>query len=463
MTDVIEWQHVTGAWKATDYDSRDDQDALPEQIPLKGKVTFRARFDARDRFEAISVPALDGSYMLSLREMVYPTVRGRLIDRQGRDGVWLPAVIGGVPVVWTAIPELETDPGVGLRGEPLPSDRVTFGPAEPDSEGRRVLSLADVAATDREYAEPIVARVALLTSQSLAARDDSLEGAVLAVLASELADEAESGAVAAEAGAVAARDDSLEGAALSVLASVLADESEVEARRLASAAEESASTASQKAGEATSAREVAVQKAEEITGAAATATQKAGEASQSADDAARSAAEAASWVGAPADGTIRFASMATSDPAHENSPYDALFFAAMMLTGFTSQGGWARDVFAEDVQQALERADTAYQRPAEGVPLADLAVEVQTSLGRADSAVQPEDVDGLTWQLTDRGAHSASAAYQRGDVVSRDHGRWAAKADLPAKAWAAGDWVFLGLDAVVASSDPGGNRLWVKI
>ncbi|EGD24641.1 hypothetical protein [Prescottella equi] len=168
----IEFQHITGAWMITDYDSRDDQDALPEQQALKGTCTFRARFDPSDRAAAIHVPDPAGSYLLSVREMVFPIVHGRLIDREARDGVMLPAVIGGVPIVWTATPELQEDPGTGIQGARVPANAIVFGPADPDAAGDRRINLADVADTNIDYPEPVVSRVAVLVKQAIDARDE---------------------------------------------------------------------------------------------------------------------------------------------------------------------------------------------------------------------------------------------------------------------------------------------------
>ncbi|NKT39284.1 hypothetical protein GS876_10230 [Rhodococcus hoagii] len=162
MSQPIEWQHVTGAWKITDYDSRDDADALPEQMPLKGTVTFRASFDSHDRFAAINVPDPAGSYLLSMSEMVYPVVRGRLQDRQARDGVMLPATAGGVPIVWEAIPHLETDPGVFTKGSAVRADTVKFLPPDKDGNGERHINLSDVFDTTISLPPIVESRVAEL-------------------------------------------------------------------------------------------------------------------------------------------------------------------------------------------------------------------------------------------------------------------------------------------------------------
>lgn len=171
MTDSVEWQHVTGMWKITDYDSREDPDALPEQKTLKGRCVFRARFDATDQAEAILVPDAAGSYLLSVREMVFPIVHGRLIDREARDGVMLPAVAGGVPIVWTAIPELQEDPGTGITGAPVPANSITFAPAAPDGGGNRSVNLADVVDSSIVFPPMVESRVAQLVVEATAARD----------------------------------------------------------------------------------------------------------------------------------------------------------------------------------------------------------------------------------------------------------------------------------------------------
>lgn len=168
----IEWQHVTGMWKITDYDSREDPDALPEQKTLKGRCVFQAKFDASDQAEAILVPDAAGSYLLSVREMVFPIVHGRLIDREARDGVMLPAVAGGVPIVWTAIPELQEDPGTGITGAPVPANSITFSPAAPDGSGNRSVNLADVVDSSIEFPPMVESRVAQLVVEATTARDD---------------------------------------------------------------------------------------------------------------------------------------------------------------------------------------------------------------------------------------------------------------------------------------------------
>lgn len=49
----------------------------------------------------------------------------------------------------------------------------------------------------------------------------------------------------------------------------------------------------------------------------------------------------------------------------------------------------------EDITDSLDLADSAYQLPGTGVPSSSMATAVQTSLGKADSAVQPAAIAGF--------------------------------------------------------------------
>ncbi|WP_208601200.1 hypothetical protein, partial [Rhodococcoides fascians] len=224
---AIAYQHVTGGWKITDYDSRTDEDPFPDESTLKGKVTFVASFDERDRFAAIRVPGdeSDPAYALSVRPMVFPVVAGRLQDRQARDGVWLPAVVAGVPIVWTATPELFEDPGRGVLGDKVRADSVTFGPADPDASGDRAVNLADIMDAGTEYPAPVISRVAQLVRDAESAAEAAAGSAagvaesarVAGVSAAEAADSELAAASSATAalGSEVAAGDSAEAAQIS--------------------------------------------------------------------------------------------------------------------------------------------------------------------------------------------------------------------------------------------------------
>jgi len=63
------------------------------------------------------------------------------------------------------------------------------------------------------------------------------------------------------------------------------------------------------------------------------------------------------------------------------------------------QGGIPKADMASDVQTSLGNADSAYQKPGTGIPKTDLSSDVQTSLGKADTAIQ--DVSGKADKDTD--------------------------------------------------------------
>ena len=80
--------------------------------------------------------------------------------------------------------------------------------------------------------------------------------------------------------------------------------------------------------------------------------------------------------------------------------------------------GIPKSDLAQDVQDSLELADSAYQLPGTGIPKSDLAQGVQDSLGLADSAIQTE---------TDPVFSASPAA----GIQSSDINAWDAKYDKP--------------------------------
>ena len=76
-------------------------------------------------------------------------------------------------------------------------------------------------------------------------------------------------------------------------------------------------------------------------------------------------------------------------------------------------GGIPSTDLTSAVQTSLGKADTAYQKPSGGIPGTDLASAVQTSLGKADTALQSSDIDST---LTVAG--KAADAKKTGDEIS---------------------------------------------
>ncbi|WP_037165004.1 hypothetical protein [Rhodococcoides fascians] len=352
---AIEYQHVTGGWKITDYDSRTDEDPFPDESTLKGKVTFVASFDERDRFAAIRVPGdeTDPAYALSVRPMVFPVVAGRLQDRQARDGAWLPAVVAGVPIVWTATPELFEDPGRGVLGDKVRADSVTFGPADPDATGERAVNLANIMDAGTEYPAPVISRVAQLVRDA--------ESAAQAA-AGSAAGVAESARVAGVSAAEAA-DSEL--AAASSATTALG--SEVAAGDSAEAAQASASDAASSAAAASGAG-AARDAAEASELAAAGSASAAAESATDAGAAADSAADSATDAGAAAD-----RAEVAADAAELGAP----------------AGGWSESELSASVRDSLDRADGALPDAPGSVSLANLGEDVAPAFGAVvDEAVE---------------------------------------------------------------------------
>lgn len=353
---ATEYQHVTGEWRITAIDSRDDTDPYPETETLKGRVHFTARFDAWDRFASLLASDDTGVYQLVVRGVTYPVVRGRLIDLQGRDGVWLPAVIDGVPIVWTAQPELQTDPARGVKGEPVRVDPVTWAPPAAgnallpgsstypgadtlpgaDSVANREVNLAEVVDGTIEFAEPVVSAVAALVMEARAertaadaaatdARSSSSQAATASLAAAGYADDAAGSASAAATSASAASGSATSAAAAATTADEAADAADASALAAADSASAAADSAGAASSSATAAAGSATQAAGSATAAAGSATAAAGSASAAATDAARAEAAAdAAELGAP-------------------------------------DGGWTVDTLAAGVQASLSKADSALQ------------------------------------------------------------------------------------------------------
>ena len=142
---MIENQTVVGRWYITGHDSRTDADALPERIPLSGRVVFTPKGSDVDGIKWVRVPAEGDrpSYRLAIRPVAVPVMDGILRDDDGDPGVQLPAVAGGEPIWWVAKPELFEDPGRGrAAGASVAVWEIPFGPAEPNEQGVRVVDLA---------------------------------------------------------------------------------------------------------------------------------------------------------------------------------------------------------------------------------------------------------------------------------------------------------------------------------
>lgn len=516
---TIEFQHVTGAWKITDYDSRDDPDALPEQKNLKGKCTFSARFDVNDRAEAIHVPDPAGNYLLSVREMVFPIVHGRLIDREARDGVMLPAVAGGVPIIWTAVPTLQEDPGNGITGAPVPANSITFAPAEPDGDGNRAVNLADIADTVIEYPEPVVSRVAVLVKQATDARDEvdgfvqyiadevvpdiaakaeaAREHAEQAGQYAQQAFEAIPPATGTQLGKIKLRGD-LGGTADEPTVPALTGKRDVVSgmNRVyttdASGTQANVPYSSSAAATTIMLRDSAGRTKVGTPAAAADAVTKdyvdtllAKKADLGADgktlQAQQNAIAVTDFLGNVASQTAMLALVGqrgdwcnrtdlgtewqlVAEPSTSLSSWMQKIYPASDVTSVHGRKG-AVTTSSADITDAtatgralMKATDAAAARSAIDAPTQTDLMQIAMDLGTA--------IDGVfvALNLRDAGLWSASGTYEVGQVVTYNHGRYYCReAHSPVATFPAAKYVWLGLAAVAATSDPGGGRLWVKI
>lgn len=70
--------------------------------------------------------------------------------------------------------------------------------------------------------------------------------------------------------------------------------------------------------------------------------------------------------------------------------------ATHTITADIADGTLTKAKLAQGVQDSLDLADSAYQKPSTGIPSTDMASAVQTSLGKADTALQTADLDEVT-------------------------------------------------------------------
>ena len=106
---------------------------------------------------------------------------------------------------------------------------------------------------------------------------------------------------------------------------------------------------------------------------------------------------------------------ATYDPTNKAQDIFAYTDNAVAGKGTYSKpsGGIPKTDLASDVQTSLGKADTAYQKPSTGIPKSALASAVQTSLGKADTALQAAPIAETTVSLTAAGWTGSSAPYSQ--------------------------------------------------
>ena len=424
--DPIEYQHVTGEWRITGYDSRDDEDALPEQLPLTGRVVFSARFDKYDRFATIYVPGAPGEpgHQLRVRDMMFAVVHGRLQDRQARDGVMLPAVIGGVPIIWTATPELYEDPGNGDLGPRVPADKVTWSPPEPNTDPgpgpllpgaqtlpgvdvlpaagevpapgtvvNREVDLGSVVDATIDYVEPVVSHVAYLVAQARGYEADAYTSAR----------QSEAAARSSSRAATASRDS----ATAAGESATAAGESQKASRDNAAAAADSATAAGKSATasrDSATASDQARQAAQPASRDAATAAATAGDSATAAGKSATASRDSATAAAGSADAARRDADRSRDEADRARAAADE---ADAVVAAGAPTGGWRYEHFDAPTKSRLDAAETALQDVAVddvgGLPeaLDDKAdLDVNRKVPRAQLPAHVQSIAGKTGDVT---------------------------------------------------------------
>jgi len=91
-------------------------------------------------------------------------------------------------------------------------------------------------------------------------------------------------------------------------------------------------------------------------------------------------------------------------------------FAGLDNEGNLADSGYNESDFATSAQG--EKADTAYQKPGNGIPKSDLASDVQDSLGKADTALQEhQDISGKADKVTGANSEDFAGLDANGNLV----------------------------------------------
>lgn len=100
--DGIQYGHLYAMFTEGAEDGSVDLDPYPNENWLTGTVTLRPSFDGRATNAALRVPGTPRSRAMVIDEVPYDVIASRLVDRQGREGVWLIIQVGDIPIHWQA-------------------------------------------------------------------------------------------------------------------------------------------------------------------------------------------------------------------------------------------------------------------------------------------------------------------------------------------------------------------------
>lgn len=279
-----------------------------------------------------------------------------------------------------------------------------------DAQAARDASVTAKTASEAARDASVTAKTASETAKT--ASETARDASVTAKTASESARDASVTAKTASETAKTASETARDASVTAKTASESARDASVAAKDLAvtakTNAETAASTATTQAGNASSSATAAAGSATTASGHATTATTKAGEASSSASAAAASAAEAAGYVGGVADNaisTVKIQNDAVTGVKVSGAIRASLALAdnSVQKTGAETIAGVktfsslpelpASDPTTSNQPARKSYVDAKYTKPGSGIPSSDMASAVQTSLSKADSAIQQAGLD----------------------------------------------------------------------
>lgn len=390
-----------------------DPDDYPDLDMLEGTVTFTPNLP---RGEMIKFQNIAEPYSLRPLNRKVP-IAGGVFNDQNRPYIKLeaPGMAFANPIDWN----WRVDFDLYYKGAPVPVTGFSFT-GDPDSEvdltnvmpgqdpltgisitrGPRGNSIDSVTVQNGDtfvfsLDDEFDTSLPPVTIPALTVQNDTLDAAAAAVAAAELANTDAAAAlqyknVALDAASVAVASAELADADATATAAdrAAAATSAGNAAASATAANTSATNASTSEGNAATSATTAVNaKNDAVTAKTAAETAKtAAETAKTAAETAKTAAETAR-TGAETARTGAETAQAAAEQARDDAIAGVVPDNAVSTIKIQDDAVTIAKV-SPSIETSLGKADSAYQKPGSGIPMADLAAAVQASLNKADSALQ---------------------------------------------------------------------------
>lgn len=136
---------VYGKCYASYVRSISDRDGDPDPYPdielLSGTVKFESVYDSAGARPALPLPALPRTKGIVISGDTYEVKNSNLVDKEGREGVWLVLSVDGIPLTWRATVTLTDERNRVLLNTAY---IVTEGVWEVELDGRHVINLPDL-------------------------------------------------------------------------------------------------------------------------------------------------------------------------------------------------------------------------------------------------------------------------------------------------------------------------------